>query len=40
MLKRPQLPTGFQGKVFKDQVREGVARTVHDQLMNVLLIGW
>ena len=39
-LKRPQLPSGFQGKVFKDVVREGVARTVRDQLMDVLLIGW
>ena len=25
MLKRPELPSGFQGKVFKDRVREGVA---------------
>ena len=24
VLKRPELPEGFQGKVFKDRVREGV----------------
>ena len=39
MLKSPELPDDFQGKVFKDRVREIVAR-VHDRLMNILLIGW
>ena len=39
MLKRPQLLEGFQGKGFKDRVRE-VGDGVHDQLVNILLIGW
>ena len=28
MLKRPELPDGFQGGVFKGSVREGTARCV------------
>ena len=28
MLKRPELPDGFQGKVFRDRVRERVAGCV------------
>ena len=40
VLKRPELSEVFQGKVFKDVVREGVACTVRDQLVDVLLIGW
>ena len=39
MLKRLKLPNGFQGKVFKDRVREGSCG-VHDQLVDILLIGW
>ena len=37
MLKRPELPSGFQGKVFKDRVGGGV---LCDQLMDIPLIGW
>ena len=36
MLKRPELLEGFQGKVFKDRVREGGC----DQLADILPIGW
>ena len=36
VLKRPD---GFQGKVFKDRVRERGCG-VHDQLLDILLIGW
>ena len=39
MLKRAKLPEGFQEKVFKDRVRERGCG-VHDQLMDILLIGW
>ena len=39
VLKRPQLPDGFQGKVFKHRVREGGCG-VCDQLVDILLIGW
>ena len=39
MLKRPELPDGFQGKVFKDKLREGSCG-VHAQLMEILLTGW
>ena len=39
MLKRPELSDGLQGKVFQDRVREGDCG-VHDQLMDLLLIGW
>ena len=39
MLKRPELPDGFQGKVFKDKLREGSCG-VHAQLMEILLPGW
>lgn len=28
MLKRPKLPNGYKGKVFKDRVRERVLRCV------------
>ena len=38
VLIRPELPEGFQGKVFKDRVREGGC-VVCDQLVD-LLIGW
>ena len=31
MLKKPELPDGFQRSIFKDQVREGRTR-VRDQL--------
>ena len=39
MLKRPELPEGFQGKIFNDSVRRGDCG-VCDQLMDLLLIGW
>ena len=39
MFKRPELPEGFQGKVYKDKVREGICR-VCDQLIEILLVGW
>ena len=39
MLKKPELPEGFQGKVFKDRVKEG-GWEMCDQLINFLLIGW
>ena len=39
VLKRPELPDGFQGKVFKDKLREGSCG-VHAQLMEILLTGW
>lgn len=39
VLKRPELLDGFQGKVFKDKLREGSCG-VHAQLMEILLIGW
>ena len=39
MLKRPKVPKGFQGKVYKDKVSEGVCG-VCDQLVDTLLIGW
>ena len=35
--KRPKLPEGFQGKIYKDKMREGGFR-VCDQLMDILLI--
>ena len=38
VLKRHQLPDGFQRKGFKDKVREG-SGAVCDQLVNILLIG-
>ena len=38
MLKRPELPGGFQGNVFKDGEGEGCRMC--DQLMDVLLTGW
>ena len=37
VLKRPE---GFQGKVYKDRVREGVVCGACDQLVGILLIGW
>ena len=36
---RPKLPEAFQGKVFKDRVREG-GYGVCDQLMDIILICW
>ena len=39
VLKRPELPDGFQGKVFKDRMREG-CYGVGDQFVDILLIGW
>lgn len=39
VLKIPELIKDFQGKVYKDRVREGGCG-VCDQLVNVLLIGW
>ena len=39
MLKRPEFPDGFWGKVLKDRVREG-DRGVCAQLVDILLIGW
>lgn len=39
VLKRPELPSGSQGRVFNGQV-EGKGPKVPDQFMNVLLIGW
>ena len=38
-VKRPKLPEGFQGKVYKDKVREGICR-VCDQPIEILLVGW
>lgn len=38
-LKRPKLPDGFQGSVFKGKVKERACR-VPDQLTDVLLTGW
>ena len=39
MLKRPELPDGFQAKVFKARVKE-VGCGVGNQLVDILLIGW
>ena len=39
MLKSPELPRGFQGRVFKDRV-EGGGRAMRDQHSDILLIGW
>ena len=39
MLKGLELPEGFQGKLYKDRVRERSCG-VCDQLMDILLIGW
>ena len=38
VLKRPQIPSGFQGKVFKNTVKEGVCGCV-DKLMDILVMG-
>ena len=38
MLKRPELLHGFQGRVFKDSVREGF-RGLHDQSVSISLTG-
>ena len=38
MLRRPELPDGFRGKIYKDRVREE-GSGVCDQLMDILLIG-
>jgi len=39
VLKRPELPDGFQGRVFKGN-SIGVGCKVPDQLMDTLLLGW
>ena len=39
MLKRPEFPGGFQGRVFKGNIRGECCR-VPDQLADILLIGW
>ena len=39
LFKRLGLLEVFQGKVFKDRVREGHCG-VCDQLVNILLVGW
>ena len=39
VLKRPELPNGFQGRVFKSNIR-GVGCRVPDQLVDVPLIAW
>ena len=39
VLKRPELLKSFQGKVYKDRVREGVGG-VCDQLLDILPIPW
>ena len=39
MLKRPELPYGFQGRVFKGNIR-GEGCRMPDQLLDILLIGW
>ena len=38
MPKRPELPQGFEEKVYKDRVREG-GRGVCSLLVDILLIG-
>ena len=38
VLKRPEFPDGFQGKVFNQG--EGGVCGAHDQLVNIFLIGW
>lgn len=40
MHKKPKLPDGFGGKVFKDKVKERGGRGGHDHLIDTLLIGW
>ena len=39
VLKRPKLPEGSQGKVFKDRVEEEGCGMC-DQLVYILLTGW
>ena len=39
VLKRPKVLEGFQGKVFKDRVREE-GYGMCDQFMGILLISW
>ena len=39
MLKRPELPEGFQGKVFKDRVKERVVGYVISSWTFFLLVG-
>ena len=39
MLKRPKLPNGFQGKVFKSNMK-GEGCGMPNQLMDIFLIGW
>ena len=40
MLKKPKLPSGFQGRVFKVSQCEGGVFRVRDQLMHNSWIGW
>ena len=39
MLKRPEQPDGFQGRVFKGNIIRFEGGRVHDQLVDILLIG-
>ena len=39
MLKRPELPDGFQGRAFKGHITGEDCRGP-DQLVDILLIGW
>ena len=40
MLKRPKLPNGCQGSIFKGKMREGGGHRVCDQLVYKSFIGW
>lgn len=40
MHKRPELPEGFQGQVYKDKIsRGGGGCGIYDQFMDILSIG-
>ena len=39
VLKSPNIPTGLQGKDFKDRVTAGACE-LWDELEDILLIGW
>ena len=39
MLKRPEPPDGFQARVFKGNIIRFEGCRVHDQLVDILLIG-
>ena len=39
MIKKPELPHGFQARVLKGSIRDEGHR-VHDQLVDIFLIGW